>query len=153
MAGGGDEESGIPAIKASYIISEFPVTIPQQKAPTDKPNPKIGVGLLGWSLDNKYLATRNDNMPNAVFIWDIARLDLAAVLLQKDAVRRLQWSPARVQLAFCTANSRVYTWTPEGASCVHIPLENFSALDVKWSPNGNAFVLTDKDRFTVSYVD
>ena len=47
----------------------LPATVPTMKQPNGKVNPKLGVGLMAWSGDGKYLATRNDNMPTAVWIW------------------------------------------------------------------------------------
>ena len=33
-----------PAIRAHYMVCELPVRLPSVKPPTDKPNPKIGIG-------------------------------------------------------------------------------------------------------------
>jgi WD40 repeat protein len=53
---------------------------------------------VAWSGDNKYLVTRNDNQPSAVWIWDMTRLELATVLLQKDPVKSLDWDPVHNRL-------------------------------------------------------
>ena len=65
----------------------LPATVPTLKAVLDKPNPKLGVGLMAWSGDGKYLATRNDNMPTAIWIWDMSQLELCATLLQIEQVK------------------------------------------------------------------
>ena len=49
-----------------------------------------------------YLATRNDNMPTAVWIWDMSRLELCATLLQIEHVRALAWDPHHHRLAVVT---------------------------------------------------
>eukprot|EP00798_Chlamydomonas_sp_ICE-L_P020694 gene20694-27493_t len=49
--------------------------------------------------------------------------------------------------------SRVYMWTPAGASIVHIPLKNFCAQGIKWEPRkGSSFVLTDAAAFCCAYL-
>jgi hypothetical protein len=53
--------------------------------------PKMGVGILKWSACGRWVATRNDNVPNAAWIWDMARLRLAAVLEHQVPVLALAW--------------------------------------------------------------
>ena len=55
-----------------------------------------------WSGDGMYLATRNDNMPTAVWIWDMSRLELCATLLQIEHVRAVAWDPHHHRLAVVT---------------------------------------------------
>ena len=42
---------------------------------TDK-NPIFGVSKMAFSSDNIFMATKNDNMPNIVFIWDLNQMNL-----------------------------------------------------------------------------
>ena len=35
----------------------------------DVAHPKVGVGLLAWSAGGRYLVSRNDNMPRALWVW------------------------------------------------------------------------------------
>ena len=42
---------------------------------------------MSWSHDSKYLATKNDNMPNWVFIWDVSILKLHVVLIHRNPVK------------------------------------------------------------------
>lgn len=35
------------------------MTVPSSKPNPDKPNPKLGVGMMRWSADGQFLATRN----------------------------------------------------------------------------------------------
>ena len=50
-------------------------------------NPKMGVGLVAWSPNSQYLATRNDNMPRVLWVWDMQTLALKTVLIHVDPVR------------------------------------------------------------------
>jgi hypothetical protein len=104
-------------------------------------------GMLSWSSDSQYFFTRNDNMPTALWIWDICRLELAAVLLQKDPIRAAAWDPTCPRLVLCTESSHLYMWTPSGAFCVNIPLPNFRIVDLKWNSAGSCLLLKDRDSF------
>ena len=44
------------------------------------------------------------------------------------------------------------TRTPEGASFVQIPLPDFRALSVAWSPKGGELVLIGRDCFCAAYL-
>ncbi|KAL8141458.1 hypothetical protein V2J09_014490 [Rumex salicifolius] len=130
-----------------YEVMDLPVTLPFQKPPIDKPNPKQGVGLLSWSNDSKYICTRNDSMPTALWIWDMCQLELAAILVQKDPIRTAAWDPTCTRLVLCTGSSHLYMWTPSGACCVSVPLPRFSVIDLKWNSDGSSVLLKDKDSF------
>lgn len=55
-------------------------------------------------------------------------------------------------LALVAGASKVYLWTPGGASIVHVPLAHFHAHALTWSPRGSGFALTDKDAFCCAYL-
>jgi hypothetical protein len=103
--------------------------------------------MLSWSSDSHYFFTRNDNMPTALWIWDICRLELAAVLVQKDPIRAAAWDPTCTRLVLCTESSHLYMWTPSGACCVNIPLPNFRIVDLKWNSDGSCLLLKDREFF------
>ncbi|KAJ6705306.1 WD REPEAT PROTEIN 8-RELATED [Salix purpurea] len=108
--------------RVMYEVTEVPISLPFQKPPADKPNPKQGIGLMSWSKDSRYIYTRNDSMPTALWIWDIHHLELAAILVQKDPIRAAAWDPTCTRLVLCTGSSHLYMWTPSGACCVSNPL-------------------------------
>eukprot|EP00252_Welwitschia_mirabilis_P019741 TRINITY_DN4656_c0_g1_i1.p1 TRINITY_DN4656_c0_g1~~TRINITY_DN4656_c0_g1_i1.p1 ORF type:complete len:393 (-),score=58.09 TRINITY_DN4656_c0_g1_i1:241-1419(-) len=135
-----------------YKVVEFPLNIASQKPHMDKPNPKQGIGLLSWSKDSQFLFSRNDNMPTALWIWDICRLELAALLIQKEPIRNAAWDPLYPRVAFCTGSSVLYMWTPSGAFCVKIPVPQFAINDLKWSADGTCLLLKDRDSFCCTFV-
>ncbi|GJM91471.1 hypothetical protein PR202_ga07846 [Eleusine coracana subsp. coracana] len=106
-----------------------------------------GSGMLSWSSDSHYFFTRNDNMPTALWIWDICRLELAAVLVQKDPIRAAAWDPNCPRLALCTESTHLYMWTPSRVACVNVPFPNFRIVDVKWSSDGSRLLLKDRESF------
>jgi WD40 repeat protein len=138
--------------RARYLVCPLPVEVTNITPPTNKPNPKLGVSSIAWSPNSSLLATVNENMPHAVWIWDVLSASLAAVLVHISSVRSLAWSPAGDYLAVGTGNSRVYVWTAEGASIVHIPLAGFSAAQLAWAPDGSNFALMDQEAFCCAYV-
>ncbi|XP_047939297.1 WD repeat-containing protein WRAP73 [Salvia hispanica] len=139
-------------IQVRYDVLEVPVTLPTQKPPADKPNPKQGIGLMSWSSDSQYMCTRNDSMPTVVWVWDVQRLELAAILIQKDPVRAAAWDPTCCRLVLCTGSSNLYMWTPSGAYCINAPFPQFSVLDLKWNSDGSCLILKDKDSFCCAAV-
>ena len=45
------------------------------KSDPQKPNPKIGIGLMEWSADSSMLHSRADDLPNALYIWDARQVN------------------------------------------------------------------------------
>lgn len=110
-------------------------------------------GKLAWSCDGAFLVSYNENMATTVWIWDMAKLQLAAVLMQSSKVTDITWDPKQSRLLVCTASSIVYLWSPEGASCVHVPLSGFEACSSAWGPDGCNIILSDKDAYCCAYMD
>lgn len=102
---------------------------------------------MSWSSDSQFMCTRNDSMPTVVWVWDVQRLELAAILIQKDPVRAAAWDPTCPRLVLCTESSNLYMWTPSGAYCINVPFPHFSVLDLKWDSDGSCLLLKDKDAF------
>ncbi|XP_022159755.1 WD repeat-containing protein WRAP73 isoform X3 [Momordica charantia] len=146
------EDSTEGHFRVRYDVTEVPVTLPSQKPPADKPNPKQGVGLMLWSKDSQYICTRNDSMPTALWIWDIHHLELTAILVQKDPIRAAAWDPTCTRLILCTGSPHLYMWTPSGAYCVNVPLSEFAITDLKWNSDGSCLLLKDKDSFCCAAV-
>ncbi|XP_077167214.1 WD repeat-containing protein WRAP73 isoform X2 [Paroedura picta] len=146
--------SSLFSTKSKYEIAEPPVSLQHVKPAVDRANPRIGVGMLAFSSDNCFLATRNDNIPNAVWIWDMQKMKLFVVLEQLCAVQQFQWDPCRSRLAVCTANSRVYLWSLAGCVSVQIPVEgDFQVVSLSWHSTGDSIALMSKENFCVCYLE
>lgn len=74
------------------------------------------------------------------------------MLIQIEPVASVAWDPHHHRLAVVTGGERVYLWTEEGASFVQIPLPDFNARTVGWSPAAGEFLLGDKDTFCCAYI-
>lgn len=152
-----DNEAAI----SRYIISELPARLAAVRPPTDRPNPKTGISLAVWSPDGTFLATRCDDRPNVVWIWDATKLELASVLVQAAAVKSAEWAPSLRsgsgpegnRLALVCGTGRVYFWSPRGAHCSKIPVQGMKALAVKWRPDGGALMVASKDALVCAYLN
>uniref|UniRef100_A0A8C9QQQ3 WD repeat containing, antisense to TP73 n=1 Tax=Spermophilus dauricus TaxID=99837 RepID=A0A8C9QQQ3_SPEDA len=104
----------LSASESKYEIASMPVSLQTLKPATDRANPRMGVGMLAFSADSYFLATRNDNVPNTVWVWNIQKLRLFVVLEQLAPQPRL---------AICTGGSKVYLWSPASCVSVQVPGE------------------------------
>lgn len=64
-----------------------------------------------------------DSMASVVWVWDMQKMTQEAVLEQTLPVRCFQWDPRRPRLALCTANAKLYLWSPAGCVSVQVPSE------------------------------
>ncbi|NXR86633.1 WRP73 protein, partial [Hypocryptadius cinnamomeus] len=146
--------SSLFSTQSKYDICQVPVSLHYIKPVADRANPKVGVGMLAFSADNCFLATKNDNIPNAVWIWDIRKLKLAVVLEQLCTIQCFQWDPCQPRLAVCTGSSRVYLWSPAGCVVVQVPGEgDFQIMALSWHSSGDSMLLLSKDHFCVCYLE
>ncbi|KAG7163726.1 WD repeat-containing protein WRAP73-like [Homarus americanus] len=117
-------------------------------------SPRIGVGTLLFSRDNRYLATRNDNMPATIWIWSVPKLSLKAVLVHVNPVKEFTWDPRQPRLALCTGSNHVYFWSPFGCLTVAIPgAPTLQISSLRWHPSGSSIALMGRDQFSVCFFD
>lgn len=118
-------------------------------ADTSKPSPRLGVGLISWSADGRFLASRDDTMPHAIWIWDMERLVLATVIAFIGTVRSARFDKVNCRLAVCTGGPRVYFWTEQGISWTDVPsAKPFEVKALRWRPDGDGVVLVGKGVLT-----
>ena len=107
---------------------------------------KVGVGLCEWSSCGRYLASRCDNLPTTVWLWDVTSLRLAALLVQSCPVRSLAWDPALPRLALVTGQSSLHLWTPLGALISRVPQvirgDMEAVTDLCWTEDGRSLCLS-----------
>ncbi len=140
--------------QSKYETLEPPVMVPSIKPDPEKPNPKLGVSHIAFSPDSRYVATKNDNMPNAVWIWDVTNLKLSVLLLQINPVREVKWDPTQSRLAVCTSNNKLYLWSPAGCVSVAAPVDtNFTVQRLSWHPNGKSLALVGANHFCLCYTN
>jgi WD40 repeat protein len=73
-------------------------------------------GLVSWSPDSQFLVTRNDNMPSTLWVWDMATMELSAVLNHMSDIQDVRWAP---QVGFLVQLTR---------ACVPYPVAHIRAV-------------------------
>eukprot|EP00842_Homolaphlyctis_polyrhiza_P006033 jgi/Hompol1/6430/HPOL_002895-RA len=107
---------------ARYKNFQPPVTISQVKSDPDKANPRMGVGIAEFSCNGRFFATRNDNMPTTLWIWDLSDLHQKALIQQIAPIRSIKWNPRNPdRLAFCSGTGFIYLWQ-SGLGCESIEI-------------------------------
>ena len=143
----------LPARQSHFETPPLPVAVQSSRPNPEKPNPHLGVGVASFSPDSRYLATRNDNMPTAVWVWSMAELRLTALLLQMSPVKDISWDPTQPRLAIATGNSRLYLWSPAGSVSVCVPGNPPSSVThLAWHPSGTSLALLSSSHFCVCYL-
>jgi hypothetical protein len=138
---------------SQYEIVSGSVQLPSVKPDLSKANPKLGISLVNFSTNCRFMFTKNDNMPNVLWIWDVPKLKLAAILVQLSPIRTVEWDPKQSRLALCTGTNKVYMWSPKGSLSLQIPCEaSFTAQDMKWHPDGNALLIISRDQMCVCFL-
>ena len=132
-----------------YAKVQQPTTLPTVQFNPSDPKPKIGISAIAFSNpDGTLVATKNDNMPNTVWIWSIKLLRPFAVLVHLSPVKAINWHPTIPDLLMiqCVAESSddstaspeqgmVYLWSKTWGKprTVHIPMQKVTGnIWAKW---------------------
>ncbi|KAK6497411.1 hypothetical protein TWF481_011820 [Arthrobotrys musiformis] len=78
-----------------YTLITPPVNLPTAESPASDPVPKIGVSVISFCADGTLVATKDERMPNSVWIWSLESLAPLAILVQLSQVKAIQWHPSR----------------------------------------------------------
>ena len=136
---------GSPGAATTFAVSGSgdAVTLPQVPVDETKLVPKLGVGTMLWSHDGRFLATKNENMPKAVWVWDVTDSGLAALLLLDAPVRALKWAPGEHLLALACGAPEVIFWSPgQGPRALPLPaLAEQAASALQWGGDGTALLV------------
>lgn len=147
-------DNSLFSTQSKYEITQLPVQVPIIKPDPERANPKIGISAMAFSADNRYLATKNDNMPQSVWVWDMQRLSLLAVLEHASPVRCFAWDPRTPRLALCTGNTKLYLWSSTACASIKVPVEgSFQVQSLFWHRTGSSLVLLSKDQLCLCYID
>ena len=134
--------------QSKYEVQETPLQVIDYQPDPSKPDPKLGVGRLSFSSDGQYIATKNDNMPHAVWVWDVKSLKLSVVLMNLSPIIDFQWDPIQPRLAICTNSAKLYLWSPGGCVIVNVPADPpLNVQRVCWDPSGNRVLLVGSVHF------
>lgn len=93
-----------------------PTTAPTPASSTQTDN-NSGTALMAIDATGTLLASKTENLPTTVFIWDIASKLLRTVLIQHSPVAKLTWHPTISELLLIRCDSDdtkgvAYLWEP-----------------------------------------
>ena len=108
--------------------------------------PKIGIGKMAFSYDNNFLATRNDNMPNVLFIWDLNIMFLQTVLIHLNEISCFEWMKTKNILFISTNNNKLYYFTLDSCKILQLP-KDFQNKSFIISNDGQKMMLKDNNYF------
>uniref|UniRef100_A0A3Q2QM63 WD repeat containing, antisense to TP73 n=1 Tax=Fundulus heteroclitus TaxID=8078 RepID=A0A3Q2QM63_FUNHE len=125
--------------QSKYEICTLPVQIPAVKPDPDRANPKIGVSVMAFSSDSRYLATKN-----VMHLIDFLILFFLLILqhfeTETQDLAGLEWSP----------NGCVF-------SDLFIPLlgpsGGFQVQSLNWHCSGDSVILLGKEQLCLCYMD
>ena len=81
------QQPQIFSTQSRYELLRAPVELPVVQPDPEKPSPKIGVGWMKFSGDNKYLASVDDSMKTILHIWSVRKMQLFVVLKQSAPIK------------------------------------------------------------------
>ncbi|KAI9893305.1 MAG: hypothetical protein M1814_000435 [Vezdaea aestivalis] len=97
-----------------YDLAMQPISPPVLKSTPSEGSVRAGVSLLSFSAAaGGLMATRADNVPTSLWIWDLEALTLKVVLVHHSPVRVASWHPTIKDLLLiqCTnADGCLYLW-------------------------------------------
>jgi len=147
----GGQPSGI--VRYEPVTNPGSLRIPEERSPEPAMDadgvPRQGVASALWSPDERYVATKHDGMPTAIWVWDLGRLTLTALLLHRSPVRSFSWDTSKAavgdssRLAISTADPFLFFWSPVEAAATPCPLPQTRLF---WRGDGKSLLLQDRDR-------
>ena len=107
---------------------------------------RIGISKMAFSSDNYFLATKNDKMPNILFIWDLNQMNLQFVLIQLNEVVYFEWSKNENVLFISTNNNKLYYFTLDSCKILQLS-KDFNNNALIFSPDGKKMMIKDTNNF------
>ena len=114
--------------------------------------PKIGVSKMSFSFDNNFLATKNDNMPNVLFIWELNLMNLYTVLIHLNEVIYFNWSKNQNYLFISTNNNKLYYFTLDSCKILELS-KDFHNQSLILSDDGRKMMVKDTNNFIMVNID
>jgi WD40 repeat protein len=144
--------------ESKYIQIKPPIDLRNENILKNKNNyindkvPKIGISKMAFSFDNYFLATKNDKMPNILFIWDLNQMNLQFVLIQINEVVHFEWGKKDNILFISTNNNKLYYFTLDSCKILQLP-KDFNNKSLIFSPDGTKMIMKDINNFIMVNID
>ena len=140
-----DGESKYIELKPPIDLKNENIYLKGQNLFNDK-MPKIGISKMAFSFDNYFLATKNDKMPNILFIWDINQMNLQFVLIQLNEVVHFEWAKNKNILFISTNNNKLYYFTLDSCKILKLA-KDFNNKSLLFSSDGKKMMIKDTNNF------
>ncbi|KAI3343879.1 hypothetical protein F4824DRAFT_24756 [Ustulina deusta] len=105
-------QRAIPSfIKATQAVS------PPGLSPTSISDGRHGCNLVKFDASSSLLASRLDDAPSTIWIWDVPTSELRAVLMYHANITKVEWHPSKPELLLMRCegegyNGLVFVWDP-----------------------------------------
>ncbi|KAI1180378.1 hypothetical protein F4777DRAFT_530000 [Nemania sp. FL0916] len=98
-------------IKATQAVS------PPSTSPNGASDSRYGCNLAKFDASSSLLASRLDDAPSTIWIWDVPTTELRAVLMYHANIAKVEWHPSQPELLLMRCegeayNSIVFIWDP-----------------------------------------
>ena len=140
--------------ESKYIQIKPPIDIKLENILKDK-NDKIqrnGISKMAFSSDNYFLATKNDKMPNILFIWDLNQMNLQFVLIQLNEVLYFEWAKNENILFISTNNNKLYYFTLDSCKILQLS-KDFNNKSLIFSSDGKKMMIKDNNNFIMVNIE
>ena len=138
---------------SKYVQINPPIDLKNENILKNKSNnymndkvPRIGISKMAFSFDNYFLATKNDKMPNILFIWDINQMNLQFVLIQLNEVIHFEWAKNKNILFISTNNNKLYYFTLDSCKILKLA-KDFNNKSLLFSSDGKKMMIKDTNNF------
>ena len=144
--------------ETKYIQLKPPIDLKREKLYiakniySNEKSPKIGISKMAFSFDNIFLATKNDNMPNIVFIWDLNQMNLQTVLIHLNEVIYFQWAKNQNILFISANNNKLYYFSLDTFSILQLA-PDFQNKSLIFSSNGKKLMVKDTNNFIMVNIE
>ena len=144
--------------ETKYVQIKPPIDLRNENILKNKNNymndkvPKIGINKMAFSFDNYFLATKNDKMPNILFIWDINQMNLQFVLIQLNEIVHFEWAKNTNILFISTNNNKLYYFTLDSCKILQLS-KDFNNKSLIFSSDGKKMMIKDTNNFIMVNMD
>lgn len=117
----------VPRGSITKYLTQFASTKQQIESKQATSNAR-GISVIAISHDDRYCATKNEQTPCCVWVWDLIEMTLNSLIVQQSAIANLAWCPRTNNLNISTNSSRLFLWSPRGASVCQVPVQTTDGL-------------------------
>ncbi len=144
---------GVSMMKLPTTDQLVPLSHVEGKACLVVGGPRAGIFKLELSPDGRFMFAQTETKSSVVFVFDLSVLSLIAVLIHRQPVRDVSWSPAgigsRNELAIATGDTKIFLWSPSQITqTIDLVDKSFKPTTLEWDKRGNFLLVSDSEKMT-----